>query len=143
MTEEWRPIPGHPKYELSNQGRLRGPRSHVSPRLRHAHLPSSALYPVPVGNSRCTAMMISNAMWAIWGIQFVPTLEWVERIRAEVVQMRAGKRVAVKAAEVEAREAKSRASRPTRWCKDCGAPLSGGSWWRCPDCWDELRKSEF
>jgi len=142
-VEEWRPIPGHPKYELSNRGRLRGPRSHVSPRLRYAHLPSSAIYPVPVGNSQCTSMTIRGAMWAIWGIQFEPTQEWVERIRAEVLQMRAGKRAAVRAAQVAEREEKVREARPKRRCKDCGAPLSGGYWWRCPDCWDELRKSEF
>ena len=143
MTEEWRPVPGHPRYELSNLGRLRGPRSHVSPRLRHSHRPASAMYPVPVGNSKCVALMIRNAMRDIWGISFEPTEAWIEQIRAEVVQMRAGKRAAVRAAQVAEREEKARPTEPKRLCKDCGATLSHGYWWRCPACWDELRKSEF
>jgi hypothetical protein len=88
-------------------------------------------------------MTIRGAMWAIWGIQFEPTQEWVERIRAEVVQMRAGKRADVRAAQVAEREEKARgdkAKAPVQGLRS--APLRR-LWWRCPECWDELRKSEF
>lgn len=136
--EEWRAVPGHPRYELSNQGRLRGPRSQVSPRIRHSNRPASAMYPLPVGNSRCTALMIKRAMKNIWGVDFEPTAEWVASIRAEVVEMRETQKIeADEARRIERLTLKRQT--PRRFCKDCGRPLFDGYWWRCPACWDKIR----
>jgi lipopolysaccharide biosynthesis regulator YciM len=99
------------------------------------------MYPVPVGNSKCRALMIQSAMRKIWGVDFEPTVEWVERIRAEVIEMREARKAEADETRRIERQTVTTPQEP-RFCKDCGEPLSDGYWWRCPSCWEKIRSEE-
>ena len=138
QPEEWRCLPEEPRYELSNQGRLRGPLGLLMPSIKAHGRPSSALYMYSeqrTGENR--GLMIRLAMGKIWDIDFNPTVEWVEKIRAEVEAAKV-KPEPIKIVKPKP-AAKKEADPSARRCADCGRVLTAGYWRRCPDCWCKIK----
>lgn len=139
-VEEWRVLPDEPRYELSNHGRLRGPLGLIMPAIKAHGRPSSALYMVSdqrLGKNR--GVMIHRAMGKIWDMDFVPTVEWVEKRRAEVSAAKIKAAPALKAVKPKP-ERKAVEDTSARHCKDCGKVLTAGYWYRCSDCWVAVRR---
>ena len=138
QAEEWRCLPEEPRYELSNMGRMRGPMGLLMPSIKSHGRPSSALYMYSeqrTGKNR--GLMIRLAMGKIWDVDFNPTTEWVEKIRAEVSAARA-KAAPVKLVEPKPKP-KKEAAPDARRCAGCGRVLTAGYWRRCPDCWVKVK----
>lgn len=100
----WRPLPQSAKYELSDTGRLRGPRGMLcKPQIARRGLPAKARYYL-TGNMTIT---IRLAMAQVWGVNFEPTREWAAEVWAEIAAAKAeqkdGRRAAAKAGSREAR----------------------------------------
>ncbi len=86
MTELWRKVPENPEYELSNQGRLRGPMGKLCmPDISNRSI-AAARYALPIGRDRRVYLGISEVMKRIWGMKFVPTAQWVATVRSEVTR---------------------------------------------------------
>ena len=86
MTELWRKVPENPEYELSNQGRLRGPMGKLCmPDISNRSI-AAARYALPIGRDRRVYLGISEVMKRIWGVKFVPTSQWVTMVRSEVTR---------------------------------------------------------
>jgi hypothetical protein len=86
MTELWRKVPENPEYELSNQGRLRGPMGKLCmPDISNRSI-AAARYALPIGRDRRVYLGISEVMKRIWNMQFVPTAKWVTMVRSEVTR---------------------------------------------------------
>jgi hypothetical protein len=137
-VEEWRCLPEEPRYELSNHGRLRGPMGLITPGIKPHGRPSSALYLVSeqrTGKSK--GVMIRLAMGRIWDVDFEPTVEWVEQIRAEVAAAKT--RPKLKVVKPKAAKPKKSEDPEARRCVDCNVVLTAGYWRRCPDCWAKVR----
>lgn len=142
-VEEWRCLPEEPRYELSNHGRLRGPMGLITPGIKPHGRPSSALYLVSeqrTGKSR--GVMIRLAMGRIWDVDFEPTVEWVNQIRAEVAAARAAAKPtpALKIVKPRAQKPKKSDDPEAKRCADCGQVMPTGYWRRCPECWAKVRR---
>jgi len=140
-VEEWRVLPDEPRYELSNHGRLRGPLGLIMPAIKAHGRPSSALYMVSdqrLGKNR--GVMIRRAMGKIWDMDFVPTVAWVEKRRAEVSAAKIKAAPALKVVKPKPARKKAEDDPSVRRCKDCGKILTAGYWYRCSDCWVSVRR---
>lgn len=142
-VEEWRSLPEEPRYELSNHGRLRGPLGLIMPGIKAHGRPSSAIYMVSdqrTGKNR--GVMIRLAMGRVWDVDFEPTVEWVEQIRAEVLAAKAATRPkpTLKVVEPKASRPKKSEDPDAKRCADCGRVMPAGYWRRCPDCWVKVRR---
>jgi len=83
-TEQWRPLPGHPRYQLSNQGRLRSPNGLMTPNTTTAAA-RSARYQLYIPETRRQASVtVRAAMRTVWRVEFEPTDTWIKQVRAEV-----------------------------------------------------------
>lgn len=139
-VEEWRALPQDARYELSNHGRLRGPKGLRKPCVPGGKNPYSALYPVRLKNeNRITALIIRAAMLQVWGVELVPTGELIARFRAEAEAEKKLK-CRPKLRLVEPKKKDTAANRNVRHCADCGRALSPGYWRRCPECCTAVRK---
>jgi hypothetical protein len=92
------------KYELSDTGRLRGPWGLLcKPQIMAKNLPANARYFL-TDNITITVRMAMNQ---VWGLDFVPTAEWIQEVWAEVATARAerkeGRRAAAKTASRQTR----------------------------------------
>ena len=141
----WRPLPENAEYELSIDGRLRGPRGPRMPYVQMNKTAHSAMYMIRLASEgRCKAVVIHSAMRRIWGVEFEPTMAWVEQVRAEIMAEKSNTRSVAKLKRSPRPERLSwRSEQPTgRCCVDCGEPLSAGYWRRCPECWSAIRKGQ-
>lgn len=104
--EEWVTLLDHPRYSLSNQGRLRSDCGLLSPNINGS---SAATAKYQLWNSRTrtqTSLTIRLAMAEVWGISFVPTSDWVKQIRQEILSAIENKRTSKTQAWPESPEAK-------------------------------------
>jgi hypothetical protein len=141
-VEEWRVLPEETRYELSNHGRLRGPMGLISPSIKPHGRPSSALYMVSDQRlEKNRGVMIRRAMGRIWDVDFEPTAEWVEQLRAEVAaaKLKAKEQPKLKVVRPPA-EKKKVEGLDAKHCADCGKVMPSGYWRRCPSCWDKVRR---
>lgn len=84
QNEQWRPLIGHERYALSNMGRLRSEYCLMTPNTTTKSA-ASARYQLYVPATRMQASIkVSVAMRMVWGLDFVPTYEWIQMVRAEV-----------------------------------------------------------
>lgn len=112
--ELWRVVPNHPRYQLSNRGRMRG---HMGALLKPVLNGASALgakYQLWASSPfrRSVSYSIRQGMLVVWGIRFAPTFEWVKEVQAQVFEeakFRAGEMV-VAAAEHAAEDLSPEAS---------------------------------
>lgn len=100
----WRPLPQNAKYELSDTGRLRGPRGLLcKPQIPRRGLPASVRYYLTDN----LVITVRRAMVEVWGVDFEPPLEWAEEVWVEVAAAKAerkeGRRAAAKDASRQAR----------------------------------------
>lgn len=145
VNEKWRPLPENAEYELSIDGRLRGPRGPRMPYVQMNKTAHSAMYMIRLASEgRCKAVVIHSAMRKIWGIEFEPTMAWVEQVRAEIMAEKSNTRSVAKLKRSPRPERLSlRSEQPSgRCCVDCGEPLPAGYWRRCPECWATVRKGQ-
>ncbi|MDO9584770.1 MAG: hypothetical protein Q7J24_16945 [Desulfomicrobium sp.] len=140
--EEWRVLPGHPRYMLSNQGRLRSARGLMSPNVNGSSAATSKYQLWDPRTRTQTSLTIRLGMAEVWEIAFVPTSAWVKQIREEVLAEVASKR-ALKAeapqapqmpadepeAEIPAHEPEAEKSKPR---SDSGSSRPGRDTMNCP-----------
>jgi hypothetical protein len=130
--EEWVTLLDHPRYALSNQGRLRSDCGLLSPNINGSSAATSKYQLWDPRTRTQTSLTIRLGMAEVWGIAFVPTAAWVKQIREEVLAEIASKRASkaeakpspeVQAHEQEAEKPKSRSdsgsSRPGRDTMNC------------------------
>jgi len=104
--EEWVTLLDHPRYSLSNQGRLRSDCGLLSPNINGSSA-ATAKYQLWDARTRTqTSLTIRLAMAEVWGISFVPTSDWVKRIRQEVLTAIEDRRKSKTQAQPEAPESK-------------------------------------
>lgn len=139
----WKVLPENPEYELSIDGRLRGPRGMRMPYVQSNKTALSAMYMIRFpAEGRCKAVVIRTTMLKVWGIEFEPTMAWVETVRAEVMAEKSNARSAAKLKRAPRPERASWRSKQStgKRCADCGQPMPAGYWRRCPECWAAVRK---
>lgn len=88
VEELWRPVPDHPRYQLSNRGRMRGYMGLLlKPHLNGASA-LSAKYQLwsSAPFKRSASFSIRQGMLVVWGIRFTPTVEWVKEVQAQVLE---------------------------------------------------------
>lgn len=83
--EEWRAPPGHPRYLLSNQGRLRSASGLMSPNINGSSAATAKYQLWDPQTRKQASLTIRLAMAEVWGISFVPTSAWVGRVRQEIL----------------------------------------------------------
>lgn len=128
--EEWKEIPGCPRYKLSSLGRMKGPKGIASPVTRPGKSHGAATYTAKRPDGKSATISIHATMRRVWGIHFIPTEEWIEDRRAEA------RGVTVEAVRYVP---EPKIVKIVRHCADCGGVLSDGYWRRCPACWDRVR----
>ncbi len=131
--EEWVTLLDHPRYALSNQGRLRSDCGLMSPNINGSSA-ATAKYQLWDARSRTqTSLTIRLAMAEVWGISFVPTSAWVKQIReevlAEIASKRASKAEAKPETETAAYEPPQQKPKPR---SDSGSSRPGRDTMNCP-----------
>jgi hypothetical protein len=92
--EEWKVLPGHPRYLFSNQGRLRSESGLMSPNINGSSAATSKYQLWDPRTRKQTSLTIRLAMAEVWGISFVPTSAWVQKVREEVLAVISCKKIA-------------------------------------------------
>jgi len=131
--EEWVTLLDHPRYALSNQGRLRSDCGLLSPNINGSSA-ATAKYQLWDSHTRTqTSLTIRLAMAEVWGISFVPTSAWVKQIReevlAEIASKRASKAEAKPETETAAYEPPQQKPKPR---SDSGSSRPGRDTMNCP-----------
>lgn len=116
---ELRPLPEAPKHHLDESGRLFGPYGQVRPFVPKKCRVKTARYSVLIGD-QWRHVRVSDMMRRVWGVDFLPTEEWVTKVRAEVSD--------AKQAEQDA--ARRRAKAATRARAEAAKAASGAEQWR-------------
>ena len=83
--EEWKPLPDNPRYLFSNQGRLRSESGLMSPNINGSSAATSKYQLWNPRTRKQASLTIRLAMAEVWGIAFVPTSDWVMRVRQEIM----------------------------------------------------------
>jgi hypothetical protein len=98
-VEMWKQLPDNPRYELSNQGRLRSPSGLLSPNVNGSSA-ATAKYQLWDSETRGqTSLTIRLGMAQVWGIAFTPTVAWILQVRKEAREARESGRCKPKAQE--------------------------------------------
>lgn len=139
VTEEWKEIPGCPRYELSSLGRMMGPKGIASPVTRLGKSQGAATYTAKRPDGKSATISIHATMKRVWGIHFIPTKEWIDERRAEAKGLTEEPVWAAPTPAVETYTPEPKVVKIIRTCADCGKVLSAGYWRRCPACWDGVR----
>lgn len=82
MSDKTRPLPDNQTYQLSESGRLFGPCGQVTPWKKASSRSRAARYTYSVGGAK-RKVTVNALMVAVWDIDFLPTLSWLETVCAE------------------------------------------------------------
>ena len=127
-TEKWRTIPGHPNYQMSDQGRVRNSKHGklVDPRVSNYVKQTGVSYYIYVDAVR--GHLWKAEKWYALTWPELPMIDFTDAWREAVIRFN----------DLPKRAGVGRPRTSKRTCTDCGKPTTD---YRCPKCWIERRKS--
>ena len=128
ITEQWRPIPGHPNYQMSDQGRVRHAKHGklVDPRVSNYVKQTGVSYYIYVDAVRGHRWVAEKWYALTW--PELPMIKFTDHWREWVIKFNDVPKRQPKT------ERKPRAGK--RPCTDCGKPTTD---YRCSKCWKKRR----